>query len=60
MSVVLHTSILSRVLKKKHIAIPYHCKQEAIVDKVIRLAYVKGEENASDILSQPSYNEKFH
>jgi hypothetical protein len=59
MSVVLNTSVPSSVLKKKHNAIAYHCVGKAIAAKVLRFAYLRSEENASDILTKPLCNEKF-
>jgi hypothetical protein len=59
-SVVFNTSVPSSVLKKKHNAIAYHRVREAIAAKVMRFAYVKSEENVSDILTKPLSNEKFH
>ena len=60
MSVVLNTSVPSSVLKKKHNAIAYHRVCEAIAAKVMKFAYVKSEENVSDILTKPLSNERFH
>ncbi len=60
MSVVLNTSVPSSVLKKKHNAIAYHRVREAIAARVLRFAYLKSEENVSDILTKPLCNEKFH
>ena len=60
MSVVLNTSVLSSVLKKKHNAIAYHQLREAIETKVMRFAYVRNEENFSDVLIKPLSNEKCH
>ena len=60
MSVVLNTSVPLSILKKKHNVTAYHHVQEAIVAKVMRFAYVKSEENFSDILTKPLSNEKFH
>ena len=60
MSVVLNTSVPSSVLKKKHNAIAYHRLREAIAAKVLRFAYVKSEENLSDILTKPLCNDAFH
>jgi hypothetical protein len=60
MSVVLNTSVPSSVPKKKHNAIAYHRVREAIAAKVMRFAYVKSDENVSDILTKPLSNEKFH
>jgi hypothetical protein len=60
MSVGLNTTVPSIVLKKKHNAIAYHLLQEAITAKVLRFAYLSSEENASDILTKPLRNDKFH
>jgi hypothetical protein len=60
MSVVLKTSVPSSVLKKKHNAIAYHRVQEAIAAKVLKFAYLRSEENASDSLTKPLCNEKLH
>ena len=60
MSVVLNTSVPSSVLKKKYNAIAHHCVREAIAAMVLRFAYVKSEENVSDILTKPLSNEIFH
>jgi hypothetical protein len=60
MSVVLNTSVPSSVLKKKHNAITYHQERDAIAAKVMTFAYVKSEENVSDILAKPLGNERFH
>jgi hypothetical protein len=60
MSVVFNTSVPSSALKKKHNAIAYHRVREAIAEKVMRFAYVKSEDNVSDILTKPLSNEKFH
>ena len=59
MSVVLNTTVPSSVLKKKHNAIAYHRVREAIAAKVMRFAYIKSEENVSDILTKPLSNENF-
>jgi hypothetical protein len=60
MTVVLNASVPSNILKKKHNAIAYHRVREAIASKVMRFAYVKSEENVSDILTKPFSNERFH
>jgi hypothetical protein len=60
MSVALNTSVPSSVLKKKHNAIAFHCVREAIAAKMMRSAYVKSDENVSDILTKPLSNENFH
>ena len=49
MSVVLNTIVPSSALKKKHNAIAYHQVCEAIAAKVMRLEFIKSEENVSDI-----------
>jgi hypothetical protein len=58
MSVVLNTTVPSSVLKKKHNAIVYHPERDAIAAK--RFAYIKSEENISDVLTKSLSNEKFH
>jgi hypothetical protein len=60
MSVVLNTIVPSRLLKKKHNAIAYHRVREAIAARIMRFAYIKSEENVSDVLTKPLSNEKFH
>jgi hypothetical protein len=60
MSAVFDTSVPSSILKKKHNAIAYHRVREATAAKVMSFAYVKSEENVSDILTKPLNNEKFH
>jgi hypothetical protein len=60
MSVVLNTIVLSSVLKKKHNAIAYQRVREAIAARIMRFAYIKSEENVSDVLTKPLSNEKFH
>jgi hypothetical protein len=54
MSVVLNTAVPSSVLKKKkHNAIAYHPVRDAIAARIMRLAYIKSEENVSDVLRKP-------
>ena len=48
-------NLLSSVLKKEHNAIAYHQVREAIAAKVMRFAYIKSEENVSDILTKPLF-----
>jgi hypothetical protein len=60
MSVVLNTTVPSSVLKKKHNLIAYHRVREAIAARIIRFAYNESEENVSDVLTKPLWNEKFH
>jgi hypothetical protein len=60
MSVVLNTSVPSSVLKKKQNTIAYDRVREAIAAGILRFAYLKSEENVSDILTKPLCNETFH
>jgi hypothetical protein len=60
MSVVLNTTVPSSVLKKKQNAIAYNRVREAIAARIMRFAYIKSEENVSDVLKKSSSNEKFH
>jgi hypothetical protein len=60
MSVILSTTVPSSVLKEKHNAIAYQRVREAIAATVMRFAYIKSEENVSDVLAEPLSNEKFH
>jgi hypothetical protein len=50
MSLVLNTTVPSSVLKKNHNAIAYHRVREAITARIMRFAYIKSEENVSDVL----------
>jgi hypothetical protein len=59
-SVVLSTTVPSSVSKKKHNAIAYHRVREAIAARMISFAYIKSEENVSDVLTKLLSNEKFH
>jgi hypothetical protein len=52
MSVVLNTTVPSSVLKKKHNVIAYHRVIEAIAARIMRFAYIKSEENLSDVLTK--------
>jgi hypothetical protein len=60
MSVVLNTAVPSSVLKKNHNAIAYHHVREAIAARIMRFAYIKNEENVSDVLTKPLSNDKFY
>jgi hypothetical protein len=60
MSVVLITTVPSSVLKKENKAIAYHRVREAIAARIMRFAYIKSEENVSDVLTKPLSNEEFH
>jgi hypothetical protein len=59
-SVVLNATVPSSILKKKHNAIAYHLVREAIAARIVRFAYIKSEENVSDVLTKPLSNGKFH
>jgi hypothetical protein len=59
-SAVLKTTVASSVLKKKHTAIAYHLVRMAIVERIMRFAYIKSEENVIDALTKLLSNEKFH
>jgi hypothetical protein len=56
----LNVTVPSSVLKKKHNAIAYHRIREAIAARIMRFAYIKSEENVSDVLKKPLSNERFH
>jgi hypothetical protein len=60
MSVVLNTTVPSSVLKKKYNGIAYHRVREAIAARIMRFAYIKSEENVSDVLTKPLINDNFH
>jgi hypothetical protein len=60
MSVVLNTTVPSSVLKKKHNAIAYQHVREAITERIMRFAYIKSEENVSDVLTKLLSNEKLY
>jgi hypothetical protein len=60
MSGVLNTTVPSSVLKKMHNAIAFHRVREAIASRIMRFAYMKSEENVSDMLTKPLINEIFH
>jgi hypothetical protein len=60
MLVVLNITVPSRFLKKKHNAIAYHRVREDIAARIMRFAYIKSEENVSDVLTKPLSNELFH
>jgi hypothetical protein len=60
MSVIFNTTFPSSVLEKKHNVVAYHRVREAIVARIIRLAYIKSEENVSDVITKPLNNEKYH
>jgi hypothetical protein len=51
MSVILHTTVPSSVLKKKHNAIAYHRVRKAIVSRIMRFASIKIQKNVDDVLT---------
>jgi hypothetical protein len=59
-SVGLNTTFPSSVLKKKHNAIAYHRVREAIAARIMKFAYIKSEENVSDVLTKPLSDDNFH
>jgi hypothetical protein len=60
MSVVMNAIVISSLLKKNHNVIANHRVKEAIAARIMRFAYIKSEENVSDILKNPLNDEKFH
>jgi hypothetical protein len=59
MSVFLNITVPSSVLKKKHNAIAYQLVREAIAARIMSFAYIKSEENVSDVSTNSLSNEKF-
>jgi hypothetical protein len=53
MSVFLNTKAPSSVLKKKQNTIAYHRVSKAIAARIMRFAYIKSEENVSDVMINP-------
>jgi hypothetical protein len=51
--VIYNTQFPTSTLKKKHNAVAFHKIREAIAAKIIHTAYVKSENNLSDILTKP-------
>jgi hypothetical protein len=60
MSVVLNNTVPSSELNKKHNAIAYHRVREAIAARIMSFAYIKSEENKSDVLAKSLSYENFH
>ena len=52
MSVIVKTTLPSTVLKRKANAIYYHKIRESIACKIMKLSFVKSEENLSDIFTK--------
>ena len=60
-SIVLNTSVLSSVLKKKHHACAYHRVRKAIKVGIMNFIHIKGRmTNYADVLSKPLPNDAFH
>jgi hypothetical protein len=53
MSLVLNTTVVSIVLKKRHNSIAHHQVREFIASRIMRFSYIKREENVSDVLTKP-------
>jgi hypothetical protein len=59
-SVILNTSIPSRVLQKKHGAINYHRMRQVIAGKILRFAKIPSSENLADVFAKPLGRQQFH
>ena len=57
---ILNTTLLSSMLKKKHIAIAYHRVREAITAKIINVGHIDSKSNCADILTKPLTSDLFH
>ena len=51
-STIQNANLPDAVLKKKHIAIAFHCVREAIARKIVNAIWVKSHENFSDICTK--------
>ena len=58
-SVVINTTILSSVLKKKHCALSYHKVRETISCDILRFAHIESTQNYSDLLTKALPRIKF-
>jgi hypothetical protein len=56
----LNSTVPSSVFTKNHNAIAYHHVRKDIAAMMMRFAYIKSEENVSDVLKNSLTNEKFH
>jgi hypothetical protein len=52
MSVVMNTSAPESTLKKKSNAIAYHHVREGVAADIIRIAFVKSNDNKADVLTK--------
>ena len=59
-SVVLNATVLSSVLRKKHLDIGCHRVREAVAANVLRFAHVRSEDKLSDVLTKALPNLAFH
>ena len=59
-SVVLNTSVLSSVLKKKDHVCAYHRVWEAIAGGIVNFMHIWSKMNFADMLSKPLANDAFH
>ena len=59
-AVIYNTQFPTSTLKKKHNAVAFHKLREAIAAGIIRTAYVKSENNLSDILTKPKGPLDYH
>jgi hypothetical protein len=59
-AVIYNTQFPTSSLKKKHNAVAFHKLREAIAAGIIRTAYVRSENNMSDILTKPKGPLDYH
>ena len=59
-SVVLNTTMLSSVLKKKHSAVSFHRVKEMIVAGVVKFSHIPSVLSYSDLLTKPLAPATFH
>ena len=50
--VIQNATIPDSDLKKKHVAIAYHCVREAVARKVVNAIWVKSHENFADLCTK--------
>jgi len=51
-SVVTNSSVPTSVLNKRHNSICYHCVREAQAADIIRVGWIEGEKNVSDLFTK--------
>ena len=59
-SIVLHTTVPSSTLKKKHGALSYHRVREAIAAGILHFFHVRSEDNVADVLTRPMGPKAFY